>query len=112
MEDARKNKQVEKDVTPKKVVDQKPKVPEPTPAKLSPGPSHHIHPTSPTLSPFSSYSFSSSSPPSGNGKRPPAEASSRLRLPLSSSVSRPLPVLDTHPERCPHAFVSKSISSY
>lgn len=34
------------------------------------------------------------------------------RLPLSSSASCPLPVLATHPERCPHASASRSTSSY
>lgn len=47
---------------------------------------------------------------------PPPVASSRLRLPLSSSssssASRPLPVLATRPERCPHASASRSTSSY
>lgn len=36
----------------------------------------------------------------------------RLRLPLSSSASCPLPVLATHPERYPHASASRSTSSY
>lgn len=43
---------------------------------------------------------------------PPAVASSWLRLPLSNSASCPLPVLATHPERCPRASVSRSTSSY
>lgn len=43
---------------------------------------------------------------------PPAIASSRLRLPLNSSASCPLPVLATRPERCPRASVSRSKSSY
>lgn len=36
----------------------------------------------------------------------------RLRLPLSSSASCPLPALATHPERYPHASASRSTSSY
>lgn len=38
-------------------------------------------------------------------------ANRRLRLP-SSSASCPLPVLATHPERCPHASANRSTSSY
>lgn len=43
---------------------------------------------------------------------PPQVANRRLRLPLSSRPSCPLPVLATHPGRCPHASASRSTSSY
>lgn len=43
---------------------------------------------------------------------PPQAANRRLRLPLSSRASRPLPVLATRPERYPHASASRSTSSY
>ncbi|XP_014847439.1 PREDICTED: trinucleotide repeat-containing gene 6C protein-like isoform X1 [Poecilia mexicana] len=69
MEEKKKKRQEEKtkkEITQKKASDQKPKVPEPVPTKPSPGSSHHLQPSSPTL-PLSSFSTSSS----GNGKGPP-----------------------------------------
>ncbi|XP_067353514.1 trinucleotide repeat-containing gene 6C protein isoform X1 [Channa argus] len=76
MEEKKKKKQEEKtkkDVAQKKAADQKPKVPEPAPTKLSPGPPHHLHPASPTLSLSSPSS-------SGNGKR----SSSNSQLPTQT----------------------------
>ncbi|XP_069553356.1 trinucleotide repeat-containing gene 6C protein isoform X1 [Brachyistius frenatus] len=89
MEEKKKKKQEEKtkkDIVQKKAADQKPKVPEPAPTKPSPGPSHHLHPASPTLP------LSSSSP--GNGKRAscssqlPTETPPQQHCQLSSASAR------------------------
>ncbi|KAM4584671.1 trinucleotide repeat-containing gene 6C protein isoform 2-T2 [Odontesthes bonariensis] len=96
MEEKKKQEEnTKKDITPKKAADQKPKVPEPAPTKPSPGPSHHLHPTSPTP-PLSSSSFSSfsSSSSSGNGKRPPcgsqlpSQTPAQQQCQLSSASAR------------------------
>jgi len=71
---------------------------------LSPVPAHPTTSTRPALR------CPSPPPLLAMASAPPPVANSRPRLSLSSSC--PLPVLATHPERCPRASASRSTSSY